>query len=177
MVTRAPAKFLVPLVVFTVFFTGCTQLFGAKLSLALNINLGDSPMATYVFERRLTYRSAGLSQPFAVISSPPDEGSILSQPHFDASCALAKSLSSIEGVVPQSLQGIAFDVAYADGGKITCISVTEAKRRLDTDAYYLRRFRALTNVTARADLITFVPGFNPFGSRTELFVSAVREVH
>ena len=41
MVTRAPAKFLVPLVVFTVFFTGCTQLFGAKLSLALNINLGD----------------------------------------------------------------------------------------------------------------------------------------
>lgn len=179
MVTRAPFKYIVPFVVFGIFVSGCTELIGAKLSLALNINLGESTKAKSYSNALATFRSAGLVHPFAIISTPkqniPDsEKSILSESHFSVSCKVAKSLSSVEGLVPQSLQGIAFDVDYTDGGKVNCISSKDAKNKVETDAYYAHRFSSLANVKFGTDLITFSPSFNPFGPKIENFVVALR---
>ena len=111
--------------------------------------------------------------------------SLFTQSYFGATCALARSLAEVPGVVPTSLQGIAF---RALGGAVECLRAADAIELVGVmDASYLYTLRQLTNVASAADrplnasdyfaatasVLTFAPSFYPFSTRSVALVDDV----
>lgn len=193
-VTTAPWKYLVPLVIFGIFAAGCSQLWETKLSLSLNINLGHGPADAAYGAALGTFPAAELATPFVVVAQPtaapqPNTAvgptsapSVLSQSFFAASCKAAQAVARLDGIVPQSLQGIAFAFNFT-AGTIDCVSLPQAEAWLHQSppgtesvpaALYKYQFAQLVNPANTSTLMTFGSSFGPFDDRTKALTGAIR---
>jgi hypothetical protein len=132
-------------------------------------------------------QSGIFASPFAILAQPAagtvNSSGLFTDDCFTSACSLAHALADVPGLVPFSLQGIAFSLSVSPehGPQIACRSAADALALIHAaDAPYLYTLRQLSNVpvnattadylAATASAVTFSPGFNPFTSRSVTFV-------
>lgn len=190
LLTRPLVSVLVPLAVFGLMAFGASALGHLSLVLGVQFSVSNSTAAQAYATVQATppFSQSGIfATPFAVLVQSGAGQPIFSADYFNATCALAATLQNIDGVVPYSLQGIAFDLdASVVPPRLTCLDVSTALDLVaQRDAPYLYRLRELSNVAANtsqapedylaatASAITFAPSFNPFTSRSVALVDDV----
>lgn len=190
-----PRNLIVPVVILGLLGWGATLLSQAKFSLGASFSLGKSPVALAFAKIQQTApfdRSGIFQTPFSILQLR-DEGrnTIFEESYFDSNCKLAECMAkSVRGLVVPSLQGVGVS---AFNGEVRCLNYSKAMTYIDAmgtgkdsaiAAEYRYTLQSLTTVkanatkaeilAANASVLTFAPMFNPFSTKSKLFVEEIR---
>jgi len=188
--TRLPASIIVPFVVYGLMGWGASALGELSLSLGVQFTASNTSAAQAyaLVQQTAPFAQSGIfASPFAILAQPAagtvNSSGLFTDDYFTSACSLAHALADVPGLVPFSLQGIAFSLSVSPehGPQIACRSAADALALIHAaDAPYLYTLRQLSNVpvnattadylAATASAVTFSPGFNPFTSRSVTFV-------
>lgn len=188
--TRLPISLFVPLVVYGLMAWGASALSELSLSLGVQFTASNTSAAQAyaLVQSTPPFSQSGIFEsPFAILAQPGagSASGLFTDEYFSSACSLAQALVHVSGVVPFSLQGIAFSLTVSPpdyAPTIACRSAADALALIKAaDAPYLYTLRQLSNVGAQnatttdylaatASTLTFAPGFNPFSSRSVGFV-------
>jgi len=186
---------IVPVVILGLLGWGATLLNNVRFSLGASFSLGQSPVAQEYAEiqRTAPFDRSGIFQtPFSILQLR-ESGfeTIFDESYFEANCELAKCMQkSVSGLVVPSLQGVGFS---SFTGQVRCLNYSKAMSYIDAmgtskdntfAAEYRYALQGLTTIganaskaeilAANASVLTFAPMFNPFSTKSKLFVQEIR---